>query len=348
MTFRRPFAFIWLFVAFTSIGVFFGLHTYLNDPSSTLKVRLYYELTGAWAAMILIPALGWLTRVAPFSRGNRARALALNVVGVIGYTLAHSTIELLMRYAALPVVGFHYSLVGMAQTTYLPDAPGDVVYYGFIITSLYLIRNFVASQHLEARLAEAKLENLRLQLQPHFLFNTLNAISSVMYEDVPKADAMLSKLSDFLRAVLDCGTVNEVTLEEELKIERMYVDIMTTRLERNLSLCVRVADDSKNSAVPFMLLQPLIENSIQHGMGSERTALSLDIDVSRHNGSTVITVDDDGLGIAPGASRGIGLSNVAARLEYMYGGRAHFDIAPRTQGGTRATMTFPYSVGATS
>lgn len=348
MTFRNPVAFIWLVVAFTTIGIFFGLHTYLNDPSATLKIRLYYELTGAWAAMLLVPALGWVTRIAPFSRGNLVRAVALNLLGILGYTLAHSTIELLMRYAAQPLVGMHHSFFDMVQSTYLPDAPGDVVYYAFIITSLYLLRHFIASQHLETRLAEARLENLRLQLQPHFLFNTLNAISSVMYEDVGKADAMLSKLSDFLRAVLDTGTVNEVSLEEELAIERMYVDIMTTRLERNLNLSVKVADDAKTSAVPFMLLQPIIENSIRHGMGSSRTTLALAIDVQRDNGSTVITIDDDGLGIASGATRGIGLSNVAARLDGMYGHRAHFDIAPRPEGGTRAIMSFPFSVGETS
>ena len=348
MTFRTPAACLWLFVIFTAIGIFFGLHSALNDPGMSLERHFYYELTGAWAAMLVVPLLGWLTEVAPMTRSWIGRSIALNVAGVIGYTLLHSTFELAMRYPLQPIVGFHNSLASMAQSTYISEAPSDVVYYTFIIVALYLLRYFIANQHLETRLAEAKLENLRLQLQPHFLFNTLNAISSVMYEDVAKADAMLSKLSDFLRAVLDSGTVNEVSLQEELALERMYVDIMTTRLERNLDLHVRVADDAKNSAVPFMLLQPLIENSIRHGMGSARTSLALDIGVSRNEGSTVITIDDDGLGIDPGAPRGIGLSNVASRLEYMYGGNAHFDIAPRAEGGTRATVRFPYSIGDTS
>ncbi len=348
MNFRRPLAFARLFGVFTAIGIFFGLHTYLGDPGSSLAVHFYYELTGAWAAMLLVQALAWLTLVAPMSRATLVPALAANAAGVIAYTLLHSTFEIAMRYPLQPFVGLHDSLAGMAQGTYVSEAAGDVVYYTFIISSLYLLRHFVATQHLEARLAEVKLENLRLQLQPHFLFNTLNAISSVMYEDVAKADAMLSKLSDFLRIVLDSGTVNEVSLEDELAIERMYVDIMTTRLERKLNLNVRVAEDAEKSAVPFMLLQPLIENSIRHGMGSSRTTLDVDIDVARKNGATVITVDDNGLGFDPAAARGIGLTNVTSRLTYMYGDRARFEIGARPQGGTRATLAFPHAIGDTS
>jgi two-component sensor histidine kinase len=346
MTFRTPAAFVWLFLTFTAIGVFFALHSYLDEgPGASLAVHFYYELTGAWAAMVWVPALGWLTRVAPFTRNTIARALGLNALGALVYTLLHSTAELAMRFPLQSLVGFHYPLSDMARATYISEAPSDLVYYAFIVTSLYLLRHFLASRDLEAKLAEAKLENLRLQLQPHFLFNTLNAISSVMYEDVEKADAMLAKLSDFLRTVLDSGSVHTVPLDKELAVENMYVDIMTTRLECNLTLDVRVDEDAKDSSVPFMLLQPLLENSIRHGMGSSRKTLDLGIEVSRSNGSTIIDVDDNGLGIEPNAARGIGLTNVASRLKYMYGDAATFSIAPLAAGGTRATLTFPYTPG---
>ena len=348
MTFRRPASFLWLFLIFTAVGLFFALHTYLEDRPGRFAVHFYYEMTGAYAAMIWVPAMDWLTRIAPFSRRNALRVLGINVVGAFAYTLLHSTAELLLRYPLQSLVGLHHSFTAMAQTTYLGEAPSDVVYYAFIMTALYLTHHLLASRELEARLAEAKLENLRLQLQPHFLFNTLNAISAVMYEDVARADAMLSKLSDFLRVVLESGTVNEVALAEELAIERMYVDIMTTRLERQLTLNVCVDDDARESAIPFMLLQPLIENSIRHGMGSSRTSLALDIAVTRTGGKTVVTVDDDGVGLGPTATRGIGLRNVASRLEYMYGDRATFDIAARPTGGTRVVVRFPFANGERS
>jgi two-component sensor histidine kinase len=349
MVFNRPIAWFWLFVAFTAIGVFFSLHAYLDDqPGGTLAVHFYYEMTGAYSAMLLVPALGWLTRIAPFTRRYLLRALAINALGALAYTLLHSTIELAMRFPLQPLVGLDYSLAGMAQSTYMGEAPADIVYYSFIVSALYLLRHFLVSRDLEAKLAEAKLENLRLQLHPHFLFNTLNAISSVMYEDVDKADRMLSQLSDFLRTVLDAGSVHTVPLDEELAVERMYVEIMTTRLERNLNLDITVRDDAKRSAVPFMLLQPLLENSIRHGMGSARATLELTIDVTRSNGRTVISVDDDGLGFDPDARRGIGLNNVASRLTHMYGDKASFTIAARAEGGTRAIVTLPYTEAASA
>ncbi len=345
MTFRRPVAWLWLFLVFTAIGIFFSLHSYLDNPGSSLAVQFYFELTGAWAAMLCVPGLGWITRVAPFSGGRMTVAILANLGGVIAYTLLHSTFELLMRYPLQPLVEMNHSLASMAQFTYVAEAPGDVVYYGFIISSLYLLRHFIASRNLEAKLAEAQLENLRLQLQPHFLFNTLNAISTVMYEDVGKADRMLAQVSDYMRLVLASGGAQEISLDEELKMERMYVDIMKTRLERNLALDVHVADDVHDALVPFMLLQPLLENSIRHGMGSSRTSIQLAIDVARANGSTVIRVSDNGLGFDPSASRGIGLSNVTARLQHLYGSDATFEIGARAGGGTLATVNLPFQGG---
>ena len=342
MTFKRPIAWLWLFLVFTAIGIFFSLHAYLDDPGSSLAMHFYFEMTGAWAAMLLVPPLGRLTQAAPFARGGLTKAIAANLAGIAGYTLLHSTVELMLRYPLQPLVGLHYTLGAMARSTYLSEAPGDVVYYGFIVSSLYLIGHFIASRELEAKLAQAQLENLRLQLQPHFLFNTLNAISSVMYEDVGKADRMLAQVSDYMRLVLASGGVEEIPLTEELRMERMYVDIMKTRLDRNLGLDVRVADDARGAIVPFMLLQPLLENSIRHGMGSVRTSIQLDIDVTRANGSTVIQVSDYGLGFDGCAPRGIGLSNIAARLSYLYGERAHFDIGTRDGGGTVATVRLPF------
>lgn len=345
MTFRRPINFLRLFLVFTAIGTFFAIHTYLSGSEDSLSVRFYFEMTGAWAAMLLVPGLAWLVRIAPITRATLPRAIAANIAGLVGYTLLHSTLEITMRYLAQPLIGRHAALGTMALLTYPSEAAGDIVYYAFIVASLYLIERFITMNELEAKLAEAKLENLLLQLQPHFLFNTLNAISAVMYEDVARADAMLSRLSEFLRAVLDSGTVNEVSLDDELAIEQMYISIMTTRLERDLDLRIDIADDARGCAVPFMLLQPLLENSIQHGMGSAGSSLALSINVARSNGTTVITVEDDGVGFHDRATRGIGLTNTASRLAYMYGDRASFSIASRAEGGTRATITLPYATG---
>lgn len=350
MNFRRPAVLLRLFVVFTAIGVFFAMHAYLDDVTwhrtGTLPTRFLEEMSGAYSAMVLVPFMGWLAWRFPFRRGRVAQTIGINAVAVVVYTLAHTTINSIMRYSAAPMLGIRDYSYGPLLWRYPMEAAGDIVYYCLLMTSLYLANHFIESRQLETKLAEAKLENLRLQLHPHFLFNTLNAISAVMYEDLEKADAMISKLSDFLRTVLDSDNVHTVPLDEELAIERMYVDIMTTRLERNLRLTVDVADDARESTVPFMVLQPLIENSIRHGMGSSRTTLDLTIGVSRLDGCTIIRVDDDGLGLGTAPGRGIGLNNVASRLQYMYGDGATFSLQGRPQGGTSAILTFPSQPGA--
>jgi len=345
MKFDRPTVswYLALFAIFTAIGVFFSFHTYLGEMDHSALIFRHHvldEMTGAWSAMLLVPFLVMLARRFPFKRGAIVKSLLVNVAVMIVYTLAHTTIESGLRYALAPLLHVRESYTEVFS--YTQEAAGDVVYYALIMTSIYLLLRYVATRNLETQLAQAQLENLRLQLQPHFLFNTLNAISAVMYEDVAKADRMLAQVSDYMRLVLASGGVQEIPLDEELRMERMYVDIMKTRLERSLTLDVRVDDDAHRVAVPFMLLQPLLENSIRHGMGSSRTSIELGIDVARRNGSLVIRVSDNGLGIGAGSTpRGIGLSNVTSRLAHLYGERARFEIGPRAEGGTLAEVSLP-------
>jgi two-component system, LytTR family, sensor kinase len=345
MTFKRPVSWLWLFLVFTAIGIFFTFHQYLDDVTwhryGTLRERALEEMTGAYGGMVLVPFLAWIAARFPFKRGLVVRALAGNVGGYVVYTIAHTTINAVARTAISPLIGNGPYDYGDLFFRYPMEAAGDAVYYALLIATMYLLDRFIATRNLETKLAQAQLENLRLQLQPHFLFNTLNAISSVMYEDVGKADRMLAQVSDYMRLVLASGGAQEISLDEELHMEQMYVDIMKTRLDRNLALDVRVAADAHDTTVPFMLLQPLLENSIRHGMGSSRSSIQLAIDVARANGSTVIRVSDNGLGFDASAPRGIGLSNVTARLQHLYGSDATFEIGARDGGGTLAVVSLP-------
>ncbi|MBV8116697.1 MAG: histidine kinase, partial [Candidatus Eremiobacteraeota bacterium] len=233
------------------------------------------------------------------------------------------------------------------------EASNDVVWYAIVVAAIYAWDRLAATRRAEldaadlrTKLAEAQLENLRLQLHPHFLFNTLNAVSSVMYEDVSKADAMLTKLSDFLRIVLGSSTVQQVTLDEELAIERMYVEIMTSRLERSLQLRVRVDAAARVASVPFLILQPLLENCIRHGVTPSKQGLAITIDVAAEGASTVIRVEDDGRGLSREASgNGHGLRIVRERLRRLYGDNAAFSLEAAAVGGTIATVTLPARAG---
>jgi two-component system, LytTR family, sensor kinase len=348
MNLRNPVVQLCIFLVYSAIGVFFALHYYLDDVTwhryGTAPVHFMEELTGSYTAMLLLPLLVWVAKRFPFGgRAGWTGPLLANAAAMVVYTLAHTTLMAITRSAISPLIGIGRYDYGEMLWRYPMEAANDAVFYSLLMVIIYLIDYFVATRTLETKLAKARLENLRLQLQPHFLFNTLNAISAVMYEDVAKADRMLAQLSDFMRSVLASGGVEEVTLEDELRIERMYVDIMKTRLERNLTLDVRVADDAHATMVPFMLLQPLLENSIKHGMGSARTSIDVAIDVTRSNGSTVIRVSDNGLGFDAARPGGIGLANITARLSSLYGDRAHFDIAARDGGGTLVTVELPAS-----
>ncbi len=345
-----------IFLGFTALGVLNTLHYYLDDLArahyGTLTRHVIEEFTGTYAAMALLPMVFWFYQRFCCSE-NWARAVGGNVVGAVVYSILHTTLMWTSRIAIYWVLGLGVYHYGNMLYRYPMEGAGDLFDYALLLGLIALFANLaetrkaaVKEAELEGKLAEAKLENLQLQLQPHFLFNTLNAISTVMYEDVGKADRMLTQVSEFMRLVLASGGVQSVTIDEELRVERMYVDIMKTRLERNLMLDVRVDDTARMALVPFMLLQPLLENSIRHGMGSTRTSIDLGIDVARKNGSTVIEVSDDGVGYEPDATSGIGLSNVVSRLQYMYGKDASFAIAARHDGGTLATLTLPYVEGS--
>lgn len=342
---------------YTAIAaLMFGYH-YLNDvangTTSTWGRRLIEETTGVYTVVLLIPLIVWVARRFPARRSGWWVLAWLG--GALVYTLAHTTLMAITRTAIFHLLGMGSYDYGIMIFRYPMEASNDLLSFAVIATIVTFLDRTKASRlaelraaELQAKLAEAKLQNLRLQLHPHFLFNTLNAISSVMYEDVGKADAMLAKLSDFMRLVLDSSGVQYVPIGEELDMERMYVDIMKTRLERSLHLDVSLAEDAREAQVPFMLLQPLLENSIRHGMDGTRGTLDLRIDVRRENGSTVICVADDGVGVKSDPVRGIGLTNVESRLQYMYGSNASFSITAGQGGGTQATIVVPYSAACAS
>ncbi len=347
---------IGLFAGFTALGTLLFSYHYLDDLANqyygTLPRRLIEEFTGAYSALLLFPFMIWVVRRFPPNVYGWPRTILAWLCGGVVFSLMHTSLMVLSRTGLFRLLHLGHYDYGIMLIRYPMEASNDLIFVLLISAIVYFLDRMAAARRaelaaveLQARLAEAKVENLRLQLHPHFLFNTLNAISSVMYEDVHKADEMLAKLSDFLRVVLASSGVHEVPLEEELAVEQMYVGIMMTRLERNLALNVTVDDAARSARVPFMLLQPLLENSIRHGMSSERTAIDLAIDVQRANGSTIIRVTDDGVGYMPGSDRGIGLTNVSSRLEHMYGAQASFTIEPQAQGGTVATLRFPYVKG---
>jgi LytS/YehU family sensor histidine kinase len=200
------------------------------------------------------------------------------------------------------------------------------------------------SAYLAARLAQAELEMLKSQLHPHFLFNTLHAISALMHRDVKAADRMIARLSELLRVALDYTGTQEVSLQEELAFLEPYVEIERVRLGDRLNVEYDIQPSVLEALVPHMILQPLVENAIRHGIAPRAQPGTVRIVARGRRDMLDLEVTDDGAGLAPGrsANGGVGLANTRARLEQMYGDRFNFEPRNVSGGGFRVALTIPF------
>jgi len=206
----------------------------------------------------------------------------------------------------------------------------------------------------EASAHEAELRALRYQIHPHFLFNTLNAISTLVIQGRSTAAvSMISRLADFLRATLDDKNANEVSLEEELFLTEQYFEIEKTRLGERLTVRMNLDPALLSCLVPHLVLQPLVENAIRHGIAPRRGSGKVTISVARTDGRARITVSDDGLGkaarpVAAENSKGIGLVNTEKRLKELYGDNYQFELRWPESGGCEAIIEVPFHSGNAS
>lgn len=197
-----------------------------------------------------------------------------------------------------------------------------------------------AALELEASLNKARLRALVMQLRPHFLFNALNSIAALMHESVERADEMLVALADFLRMVLNTPEQNEISLEQELQFARSYLEIEKIRFADRLEVYERVDEETKRCRVPFLLLQPILENAFQHGFASNPDGCVISIEARREGMGLVLRVADNGSGCADAFREGTGLANTRARLLALYGERASMRVV--NEGGCAVEFLIPF------
>jgi LytS/YehU family sensor histidine kinase len=204
----------------------------------------------------------------------------------------------------------------------------------------------VRAAELERALAQAQVRSLRLQLQPHFLFNALNTISSTLYRDPAAADEMLEQLSQLLRASLQTAQTDEVALAAELEVLDQYLGLMRARFGERLRVDVVVEAGSAQALVPSMILQPLVENAVRHGNVTLSGAGAVDVRARRDGDSLVLEVEDDGPGSGERVTLqpGIGLSATAERLALLYGERQRFEAGNAPAGGFLVRVVLPFRV----
>lgn len=207
------------------------------------------------------------------------------------------------------------------------------------------------TSRLQTQLTEAQLAALKMQLHPHFLFNTLHSISALLHRDPDAADRMIARLGDFLRLTLENSGAQEVSLQKELEFLTCYLEIERVRFQDRLTTSVEVEPAALDAPVPNLILQPIVENALRHGIAQTRGPGRVEISAKRENGSLRIRVRDNGpgLGAITGPDdrlkEGLGLSNTRARLEQLYGAAHRFELENAPGGGLLVTLEIPAAGG---
>jgi two-component system, LytTR family, sensor kinase len=337
-----------VFAYFTAVGLLFFGYRYLEyvanrEPVSPLEPFINEVLTGAWMAALLFPLVARFARRFPIDRRNWMVRLPLHAAALIVYSLAHTSLLWGLRNTLYPLFGLRHYDYGIMIARYPMEFCHDIIAYTLIVSILYSLDRHVRAAQLEGKLARARLENLRLQLQPHFLFNALNTISSVVYEDPRKADAMIARLSELLRDTITDAEAQVVSLDREVETLELYLDIMRQRFEDKLSIDVRVAPEVRKALVPHLLLQPLVENSIRHGSDPRSNAVTVTVTAERDGPNTRVRIRDFGRGMPKGElRRGTGISNTVERLEQLYGAGHSLQFENCEDGGLAVTVAVPY------
>ncbi|HEY4129613.1 MAG TPA: histidine kinase [Gemmatimonadaceae bacterium] len=340
-----------LFGVATIIAVLYSIERYfysrlVGDPVALAQlVPAELIFTYAWA--LLTPLVMVVGKRVPIWGNRPLRNWLLQICAMVAFVLMHVTLFALAtavldaRVAAssFPQLFGRYLLSWTVLDSIvfctLIAVHNAVVYYR--VSKDRAIR---ASQ-LQARLAQSQLHMLRMQLQPHFLFNTLHSISALMHKDVRRADSMIVALSDLLRMSLQNIGAQEVALQSELEFLQRYLEIMSLRFGDRLQVTMDVDPETRDARVPNLFLQPLVENSFRHGFGDLGQG-SITITVHRDGEMLRCDVVDNGRGLRAGHKEGVGLASTRQRLSHLYGGNHSFALRGAPGEGVHVTMAIPF------
>ncbi len=356
-----------------ALGAVLGLlnftYFYLDDVTrgvdSPILEPFIEEMTSSFGVAALVPLIVWMAFRFPLDRSGRLARVPFQLFGLVVFSAAHTLWNWGTRVALFPLAGLEAYDYGAMPVRFFMEFPSDLIIYALVLTLAYLIEGYrraqaqrVAFSRLETRLARSQLENLRTRLHPHFLFNALHTVSSVMYESPAAADTMLRKLSELLRRTMDgeAAARQEVALSEELAALELYLDIMRARFGERLRVDLDVAPETRSARVPALMLQPLVENALRHGEPAPPQVARITVKAEREGERLRLTVVDNGPGfLDPEAARSgnsVGLPNTVARLEQLYGEEASLILDNGLDGGARVRVELPFrptqAVGAAS
>jgi two-component system, LytTR family, sensor kinase len=348
--------------AWTLVGLVFAAVSYASALADTNRrfsfldaLRLNLIQFYLWG--FFSPLLFWFSRRFPLEFPPRKRRnLFLHVPALLVFAAVHQTIQVAVLWLATPRM--------QQQWPSIVDCYRYYFWFGFYIDliialliviavhALFYYRRFRAGEleqaSLKAQLVQAQLNALKMQLHPHFLFNTLHSISSLILEDPPKANSMIARLGDFLRLTLEHSNRQLVTLQEETEFVRCYLEIEQVRFGDRLTVNLAVDPATGSAQVPHLILQPLVENAIQHAIAPRAAPGRIEVEARRLGSRLRIEVKDTGPGITEPVEsmqgHGVGLNNVQARLTRLYDGDFSFALSNSPEGGFSVVLELPFHV----
>ncbi|HKO95835.1 MAG TPA: histidine kinase [Pyrinomonadaceae bacterium] len=343
----------------TFIGIVFTLQMYFasyrSERPASFITSLYVQMTWAYLWALATPLVLLAAAKLTIERNNWLRSTLLHIpisllISGVAMAIGHVVLWLYLGWS----VGKPFSFVVMGRFVLDNFSEGIGIYMLIALTSYALsyYRRYRESQvrtlQLEAQLSKAQLDALKMQLQPHFLFNTLHSISALLSQDTEAARRMITRLGDFLRLTLENSGSEEVTLQQEMEFLSCYLAIERIRFQDRLTTRIDLPNDTLNAKVPNLILQPIVENAIRHGIAPRSTPGLIEIEAKHLNGLIRIQVRDNGPGLSEHrisenpSNRGLGLANTEKRLESLYGQQHLFDLRNNPNGGFVVTMEIPF------
>jgi signal transduction histidine kinase len=346
-----------IFGVWTILALIPGIqaHAYIASLGRpiTWAHALMPPLLNHWIWAALTPGVFWLSGRYPIERRAWARVVGIHLLGSFAFAVLHIVLRCpFIRSATLFTTPPAHITWLLIRNSLFANYYDDLWMYSALVAFKQLwdyYRKYkdreLRTAKLEAQLVQAQLQVLKMQLNPHFLFNTLHAISSLMHEDVEAADNMVARLSDLLRMSLEAVNEQEIPFKREMEFLEGYLDIQQIRFRDRLKVRIDVPAASLDALVPNMILQPLVENAVTHGVATRSTPGEIQIRASREDSTLRLEVADSG-GSIPDSQEpphyGVGLANTRARLRQLYGDAHNFRMEKRPGGGTLVTLEIPY------
>ncbi|PYI83829.1 MAG: histidine kinase [Verrucomicrobia bacterium] len=348
-----------LLVFWTLIGLAFASQFYVSSAQFGNPVPWKYAVSRSLAdwyvfAALSLPAI-WIGARFPLVQGFWKRGIVVHFAASAAFSVLWVALRVAVAWLQSVPNQDAFAIARAFQDLLAKTFLFNLLVYWVIVTVIHAINYYrkfhereLRAAELEKRLTQAKLQALQMQLNPHFLFNTLHSISSLMHKNVEAADRMIARLSDLLRLALESTDEHEVPLRQELSFLDRYLEIEQTRFGDRLQVHKEIAPDTLDAVVPNLILQPLVENAIRHGIEPHARRGQIELCAKRENEMLRLEVSDNGAGIVPTDSpeEGVGLSNTRARLQQLYGKKHQFELGPAAGGGLSVTLRFPFRMAA--